>query len=417
MAIASPGKVQRAQRCLLGSNASDAAGRSLADITIDLVFVGTLGATAMHMGLLNILASLAFVLASIPVGHMVDRYSALRILRVGLGAKLALLGCLALLAFTGALSIPLGMLLCALLGICNVFSETSQTTAVPQLIGEDPAKRTASISKLIARLGAADQTMTVIIPAVAGTGLTLFGAPAMLSVAAALSLLGLLLALRVRSYRQLQGHAAKEIEPAEKGSLLAGLKYLAGHRLLMAITIAVALANLGLATGSAVEAIFIINDLGFGEFGYGLLASLGGVGGLIGAALAGRVASAHSPEALLLVTGTAQALLAGAVLLAAFTTDVVSMILLAVQSLGWGVAALIFNIAAASWVVDIVPQNLLGRVLSARRLFTFGAVPLGGLLGGWLGTAFGTAGGLIGWVGATSLAVLCYLLMRRTATR
>lgn len=417
MTAVSQGEIRRAQRQLLGSNATDAAGRSLADITIDLVFVGALGATAMHMGLLNMLGSLAFVIASLPAGHLVDRYSALRVLRIGLGAKFALLACLALLAFTGTLSIPLGMLLSTLLGICNVFSETSQTTAVPQLIDEDPAKRTSGISKLIARLSAADQTMTVVIPAVAGTGFTFLGAPAMLSLAAGLGLLGLLLAWQVRSYRQQQVAGAGEAVQGDKPKVLSGLKYLVKHRLLMAITLAVALANLGLAIGSAVEAIFIIKDLGFGEVGYGLFASIGGVGGLIGAALAGRISFAYPPEKLLLFSGSAQALLAGCVLLAAFTSDAISLILLTVQALGWGVVALVFNIASSAWVVGIVPEALLGRVLSARRLFTFGAVPLGGLLGGWLGTSFGTTAGLIGWVLATSLAVLCYLLMRGPATR
>src|SRR5690606_26562276 len=166
----------------------------------------------------------------------------------------------------------------------------------------------------------------------------------------------------------------------------------------------------------AVEAIFIIKDLGFGELGYGLLASVGGAGGLVGAALAGRISGAYSPAKLLVFTGSAQALLAGCVLLAAFTTEAISLILLIVQALGWGVAALMFNIASSSWVVDIVPEELLGRVLSARRLFTFGAVPLGGLLGGWLGSSFGTTARPIGWVCATSLAVLCFLLMRSSAT-
>lgn len=417
MAATNQIRLQRAQRYLLGSNAADAAGRSLSDITIDLLFVGALGATAMQMGLLNALGSLAFIAASIPAGHLVDRYSALRVLRIGLSAKLVLLACLTVLTFVDALTIPVGMLLCALLGVCNVFSETSQTTAVPQLIGEDPETRTSSISKLIARLSAADQSMTVIIPALAGTGFAWWGAPEMLSIAVALGLFGLLLALRVRSYKQIHEAEDSSNEPAEKGAFFAGVRYLLRHRLLLAITVSVALSNLGLAIGSAVEAIFIIRELGFGEFGYGIFVAAGGVGGLIGAAIAGVVAGKYEPAKLLLITGTTQALLAGCVLLAAFTDKFWAMVLLGVFSLGWGIVVLIFNIAASSWVVQIVPENLLGRVLSARRLFTFGAVPVGGLLGGALGSAFGVTAGLFAWVLAASLAMICYLALRGPATR
>lgn len=47
MTTVSTRKAERSQRLLLGANATDAAGRSLSDITIDLLFVGALGATAM----------------------------------------------------------------------------------------------------------------------------------------------------------------------------------------------------------------------------------------------------------------------------------------------------------------------------------------------------------------------------------
>ena len=417
MATVGPGKVERSQRLLLGSNATDAAGRSLSDITIDLLFVGTLGATAMQMGMLNALGSLAFVLASIPAGHLVDKYSALRVLRIGLGSKLLLLGCLAALSFADALSIPMGMLLCALLGICNVFSETSQTTAVPQLVGEEPEARTAGIRKLIASLGAVDQSMAVIVPALAGTGFALWGATALLSISAALGLMALLTALQVRSHRQLQEPGTGQAVPSEKGGMLAGLGYLLRHRLLLAITVAVMFSNLGLAIGSSVEAIFIIKELGFGEFGYGLFVSIGGIGGLIGAAIAGKLAGKFEPATLLVCTSSLQAALAGCVLAAAYTPEIWSMALLGMFSLGWGIVVLLFNIAASSWVVQIVPEHLLGRVLSARRLFTFGVVPVGGLAGGALAGIWGITAGLLGWVVAAAFSVIGYLAMRGPATR
>ena len=407
----------RSQRYLLGSNASDAAGRTLADITVDLIFVGTLSATAFQMGLLNTLGSLAFVFASIPAGHLVDRHSALKVLRIGLAGKIAVLACLAVLAISGTLNIALGMMLCVLLGICNVFSETAQTAAVPRLIGEESETRAAGISKLIARLGAADQSLTVIIPALAGTGFALLGGPTLLSLSAALGGFALMLAWRIRGYRA--GSTANEVRDrsAGYGSMLTGLRYLVSNRLLLATTVTVALSNLGLAIGSSVEAIFIINDLGFGEVGFGAYASVSGAGGLIGALLATRITGKYSSPALLLWTGLAQIVLASMVLVAAFTSDIWSICLLSLQALGWGSVALIFNISASSWLVEMVPEELLGRVLSARRLLTFGAVPIGSLLGGALGSALGTQAALAGWVAASMLAVSCFLILREPANR
>lgn len=407
-----PERHVQSQRYLVGSNATDAAGRTLTDITIDLLFVGTLGATAMQMGLLNTLGSLAFVFASIPAGHLVDRSSALKVLRIGMAGKLAVLACLAVLAMSGALNIAMGLVLCTLLGICNVFSETVQTSAVPRMIGDDSESRPLGISKLIARLSAADQSMTVIIPALAGTGFALFGAPALLSAAAALCALALMMAWRIRDYRENQRADPVPGKSARSSSMLAGLRYLAANRQLLAATVAVALSNLGLAIGSSVEAIFVINDLGYGEAGFGLYASISGAGGLIGALVATRISGKFSSPALLLRTGLAQIALASMVLAAAFTGDAWSIGLLGVHALGWGSAALILNVSASSWLVEIVPEHVLGRVLSARRLLTFGAVPVGSMLGGALGTAAGTQAALAARVIASMLAVLGFVILR-----
>ncbi|WP_347039534.1 hypothetical protein AAHB37_05275 [Glutamicibacter halophytocola] len=59
-----------------------------------------------------------------------------------------------------------------------------------------------------------------------------------------------------------------------------------------------------------------------------------------------------------------------------------------------------------------MPEHVLGRVLSARRLLTFGAVPVGSMLGGALGTAAGTQAALAAWVIASMLAVLGFVILR-----
>lgn len=408
---------QRNQRYLVTSNATDAAGRTLSDITLDLLFVGALGATALQMGLLNTLGSLAFVVASIPAGHLVDKYSALKTLRIGLTGKLILMACLTLMAATGTLSIEMGMLLFALLGVCNVFSETAQTSAVPKLIGEDTTPRTTSISKLIARLNAADQTMVVVVPALAGTAFVLLGASSLLSIAAVLMLIALFLTLRIKVSRDIDFSLPDAQSSAQRTSIFAGMKYLLGNSGLRGTTLVVSLSNLGLAIGSSVEAIFIIKDLGFGELGFGIYASVAGVGGLIGAALSSRIAARYRAERLLLWTALAQVVLAAMTFGAAFTNEIFSVILLGAHALGWGSATLIFNIAASSWILDVVPEGLLGRVLSSRRLFTFGAIPLGSLVGGAVGSTWGTTAALAAWVGAALLAVICYLSLRGSLKR
>lgn len=398
----------RSERRFLYSNAGDAANRSLTDFTVDLIFVTTLGASAWQMGLLNTLGSLAFLVATIPIGYFVDRYRPLRLLRFGLSVKVALTVCLLLLAFTGTLSIGYGFLLVTLLGVCNVVAETAQVSAVPQLNAATGAERPKSISGLIARLTAADQSLAIIIPVVAGTAFTILGASTLLTVSAVLALIALSMACLVKIPQKTSNADRRERDT----HWLSGLKYLRHDRTLVAVTLAVMCSNFGLAVGSAVEALFIINYLDFGSLGFGILTGLGGAGGLLGAALATRIVVRYSATQLTTVTMAIKLVLAAMVFLAAFTPTAVSMSLLAVQSVLWGVALIVFNIAAAAWVADITPEALLGRVSSARRLFTFGVVPVGSLVGGAIGTVFGLPVALALWPLSIAVGLLGYLAIR-----
>lgn len=405
----------RAQRSLLISNASDAASRTLGDFTIDLVFIGLLGATVMDMGLLNTLGSLAFIFATIPAGHLIDSYHPIRMLRIGLSAKLVLMSCLLLTVLTGTLSIPLGFLLCALMGVCNVVGETAQVSAVPRIVEEEGEERSRSISKLVASLTAADQSLGIIIPAAVGTGFALLGASPLLAVAVALSAASLGFAWVIQRKKQVgrtvktQASSPGAEELPEKHKLFGGLHYLRTHRTLRAITLAVTFSNLGLAIHGAIEGVFIINYLNLGAGWFGALTSIGAAGGLLGALGATKIVARHSPAQLMIGTSIAQVVLATLVLAAAFTPPVMSLALLAVQSFCWGIVVITFNIATASWVTDITPEGLLGRVTSARRLFTFGAIPVGSLVGGLVGTGLGIPAAIGAWILSILVGLLGYL--------
>jgi Na+/melibiose symporter-like transporter len=406
--------MMRSERRFLYSNAGDAASRSLTDFTVDLIFVLTLGASAWQMGLLNTLGSLAFLVATIPIGYFVDRYRPLRLLRIGLAVKVALTVCLLLLTATGTLSIGYGFLLVTLLGMCNVVAETAQVSAVPQLNAVLGAQRSSSISTLIARLTAADQSLAIIIPLAAGTAFSLLGASALLTVSAVLALIALSLACLVKLPRQIS-EQTEEItgqSTARDTHWRSGLTYLRHDRTLIAVTLAMMCSNFGLALGSAVEALFIIEYLGFGSLGFGILAGLGGAGGLLGAALATRITVRYSASQLTVVTLILMLVLSAMVFLAAFTSPAISMTLLAVQAVLWGVALIVFNVAVTAWVAVITPEHLLGRVSSARRLFTFGAVPIGSLAGGAIGSAFGLPAALALWPLSVAAGLIGYLIVR-----
>jgi hypothetical protein len=73
-----------------------------------------------------------------------------------------------------------------------------------------------------------------------------------------------------------------------------------------------------------------------------------------------------------------------------------------------GFLTVVFNVVLGSLRQALTPDRLLGRVISAFRLFSYGAVPLGSLLGGLLARTFGLpAPYLVAGVVIPVAALLC----------
>jgi hypothetical protein len=56
-----------------------------------------------------------------------------------------------------------------------------------------------------------------------------------------------------------------------------------------------------------------------------------------------------------------------------------------------GFMTVVFNVVMGALRQALTPDRLLGRVISAFRLFSYGTVPFGSLLGGILARSFGSA--------------------------
>lgn len=201
---------------------------------------------------------------------------------------------------------------------------------------------------------------------------------------------------------------------AKKKGALEGLRFIRTNRTLLALTALVSFSNAGLAVGSAVEALFIIKYLNLGTQWYGLLTAIGGVGGVVGASIASRLTSRYTSRSITVATAFLQILGSLLMLAAAFTPNFTSIILIIAHNLLWGIVVIAFNISTMSWVTSVTPEALLGRVTSGRRMFTFGAVPLGSLLGGALGSLWGIPAALVTWCALITVGLLAYYVLIRS---
>lgn len=209
-----------------------------------------------------------------------------------------------------------------------------------------------------------------------------------------------LLAIRV-SRKDLRPYVQPEKGGASAvvSELYAGLRLIATTRVLLMVIILALIAMLGAGALNALDIIFVSQRLHVSVSLYGPLSAVAGLGTLVGAVLAGVLASRIKPRVML----------AGCVLLLGMGIVVYSF-----QS--WFLAALIINffamipqggidVGVAPLLMNSTPHEMMGRVQSFLEMTMYGVSLLSVALAGYFGqfipvyVIFAICGGLIALAG------------------
>jgi MFS family permease len=191
-----------------------------------------------------------------------------------------------------------------------------------------------------------------------------------------------------------------ETEAAQKGHVVAGVRYIVTSPVMRSSLLATATINLFNFVFHALFILYAVRSLGVRPATLGIVLGAGAVGGLIGSFVSGRLGRRLGigptyilgcivfPVPLVLVP-----LAGGPYWL------ILSMLFLA--EFGAGLGVMILDISAASIFAALVPHRLRSRVSGAYMVVNNGVRPVGSLIGGFLGTAIGLQTTLwIGVVGA-----------------
>lgn len=188
-----------------------------------------------------------------------------------------------------------------------------------------------------------------------------------------------------------------------------GFAFLLDSKLLGGMAASVGLMNLAAATGGSVLVILVVDELAAAEATFGFVLAAGAVAGFVGSLVAeGIVVRLGRGRTLV---GSVAAI-AAALLVVAFAPTVV-IVGAGMALMGFGVT--VFNIPGRAVRQEVVPDHLLGRVVSSYRVLGFLGVPLGAVLGGVLTdladvrTAFVVAAGLMAVAIAAMVAAVRHL--------
>lgn len=319
---------------------------------------------------------LPWLLFSLLSGALVDRLDRRRLMAAVDLFRTIVVGVLGIAVMLGWASLPLMYVAFFLLGTAETLFANASIAIMPAVV---PKERLEGAN---GRLFAAELSANEFAgPPIGGA---LFAAaaalPFLVDAGTFAASAALLLALRGRfRVAAAEGPAGTTIA----AEIAEGLAWLLRHRLLLVLAIMLGAGNLTFSATFSVLVLLAQDVLGLGSVGYGVLLTAGGVGGVLGSLLAERVgARLGTGRALflvLLVQGPAFAVIA----LSGNPFVVGAMV--AVEAL----AAFVWNVLTFALRQTLIPEGLLGRVISAYRLVGVGSGAMGAVVGGLLAREFG----------------------------
>jgi MFS family permease len=359
-----------------------AVGSQMTGIAIPVIAVTFLHATEFQMGLLGAADTSAFLVVGLLAGALVDRMVKRKVMIIADLVRMLVIGIVPILYFYNVLNIYQLMVLGAIASVATVFFDVSYQSYIPILLPKE------YIGVGNSRLETTNQISGIVSPGLVGALLRIVQAPFLL-IADAFSFLISALSLSLIKDKEIP-KAKSERKPIVH-EIAEGLKFVWNQRLIRAISFTTSTSNLFSTITGTMFAIYFFRQtyLGFDTAAFGVMASFGAVGGLLGAV---------STPKLIKIFGEGPLIVLSAVLMG------FSQLLI---PLSWymprefALAALLFNTCFTSFTVltynitqvtarqRLCPEHLLGRMNASIRFMVWGCMPIGAFISGVLGSTIG----------------------------
>ncbi len=360
-------------------------------LALPLTAAVLLHASPTEMGILTAIEIAPFVLFSLPSGVWLDRVRKMPVYVVGelsIACAVATVPCA---WWLGWLSMSWLYVVAFVIGSVNTTAGSAAQIVLTQIVPR------ARLVEAHAKNALASSTAEVTGPGAAGALIKITGAPVALLADALLLLTS---ASILRGVPVLETPSASN--PPFWPAMRAGLNFVRGHKLLVAMASCVGVWQMCNQMAMVVQILFATRALGLSERAVGL--SYVGLGlGTIGASIIGqrvvrRIGSGSTLTLGFAITGIGWLLLSVAPVNGFGIAAYVAMLML------FGLGAVFIVINFLSLRQSVTPAPLLGRMTSTMRWLILLPSGPGALLGGWIGQHWGLRWAL-GIGGATALGL------------
>jgi predicted MFS family arabinose efflux permease len=355
-------------------------GSEVTLLALPLTAILVLQATPLELGILGAVQSAPFLLLSLPAGVWVDRFPRRPVLIVADVGRAVLLASVPLAALANALSIELVYVVALCTGSLTAIFDVAYQSFLPRVVIRDQlvdSNTKLEISRSIAQIAG---------PSTGGFLVQWLTAPiAIAADAASFSISAL-------AFAALRRMEPSRVAADDRRSIVAEMRD--GFSVILVSPLLRTLAGAGAAynlCGNVLFAVFLLyatNGLRLQPAAVGLILSVAGPAGLVGALLASRIPDRIGLGPTLIGMLAVGAIGRTIIFAAGGPIEVVVLMLVVARAL-LSVWVPIYSVTALSLRQGITPDQLQGRVNATNRFLQWGTLPIGSLIGGALGEAIG----------------------------
>ena len=352
-------------------------GGQVTMLALPLTAAVLLHASPTQMGLLTAMEIVPFVLFSLPSGVWLDRVRKLPIYVVGESALALVVASVPFAWWMGWLTMAWMYVVGFVIGTIATTAGTAAQIVLTQVVARE------RLVEAHAKNALATSGSEVAGPAFAGALIRIVGAPLALLVDALLLVASAAILRRIVVNEERRPRADAHFWR----DLRTGVRFVASHRLLVALAMAVGVWQMCHHAAFVVQILFATRTLGLSEQAVGLSYMGMGVGTIIASVYGNRISRRIGPGPSL-VLGFAVCG-AGWLLLALAPANAYGVAAFALMLLLFSAGAVLVFINFLALRQAVTPEPLLGRMTSTMRWLILIPAGPGALLGGWLGEHVG----------------------------
>ena len=329
---------------------------------------------AILVALAGLLQRAPWLVLGLYAGAIADRVDRRVLVMLADGVRAGVVAMLCVVIATGRVDITLVLVAMFLLGVTEVFADTTSSTLLPMLV----ARSDLGIGN--ARFQASFLVAGQIIGPPVGAFLFAAGMVWPFVVQVVCVVFGVILVSRIVTPK---GGVRDDVDTHVTRDIVEGVRWLVGHAAVRTLALVILAFNITWGAGWSVLVLYSLDHLHMRDVGFGLLTTAAAVGGIIGTSCYGWIERHVALATVMRVCLLLEVLIH--LSLALTTSGAVAMVIM----LAFGAYAFVWSTVSQTVRQRVTPTELQGRVGSAYMVASFGGLVIGQALGGWLAQSWG----------------------------